>query len=82
MASPCKISQKQREAIMADEIPFCTTIKRNESLSDLIKTGIPYTESSIAKLVQLSTSAEYNEAIFMDDWFRPAGAFRNGWGPS
>ncbi|GLU56478.1 hypothetical protein Dfri01_59390 [Dyadobacter frigoris] len=80
MASASKISPIQSKKIISYERAFATTIKRNESFSDLVERGVPYqqiTESSAMK----ATSKIYSGAIFTNNWSIPAGAYGSGCGP-
>lgn len=78
-ASAFAISPVQGEVISQYEAEFGTTIKRKESLAEYIATGTPYEMDSAT--VALATSEDYNEAIFVDDWVLPSGAFGEGCGP-
>ena len=60
---------------------FQYTIKRKLSLDDYIKTGKPYPGLKDKKLIQLATSLNYTENIFIEKWILPSGAFGENIGP-
>lgn len=76
LISPCKSKVLQNY-----EQDFGVTLKRNESIGDLIQKGKPY-ESITEKLVSISTSKKYTGEIFTQNWTLPSGAFGQSCGPS
>jgi 3'-phosphoadenosine 5'-phosphosulfate sulfotransferase (PAPS reductase)/FAD synthetase len=79
--SAYQISPQQGDEIIKYEKEFGCTIKRNESVSDLIARGKPYPGLSNTELVQVARSKHYTLPIFCDPWVLPAGAFGKGCGP-
>lgn len=80
--SAYEICPEQGDQIMAYEKQFGVTIKRNQSVADLIKEGTPYPETSNKELVKIARSKSYNLPIFVDRWVMPSGAYRKGCGPT
>lgn len=76
--SPCKSKKLQKY-----ESGFGTTLKRKESLAELISKGTPYqTAFSMPELIRLATSTEYYGEVFTDNWMLPSGAFGESCGPT
>lgn len=80
-ASAYFVSSEQGDEFIKIENDFGVTMKRNISLVDLINKGNVY-ESVSPDLVDLATSYDYNESIFMKDWILPSGAYGESCGPS
>jgi 3'-phosphoadenosine 5'-phosphosulfate sulfotransferase (PAPS reductase)/FAD synthetase len=80
-ASAYFVSSTQGDEFIKIENDFGTTMKRNISLVDLINKGNVY-ESVSPDLVDLATSYDYNESIFMENWILPSGAYGESCGPS
>lgn len=76
LISPCKSKVLQNY-----EQDFGVTLKRTESIGDLIQKGTPY-ESITEGLVKISTSKNYTGDIFTQNWILPSGAFGQSCGPS
>jgi len=71
------------EIVAAYEDMFRVTIKRNESLRQLVEKGIAYKEANNPQLIALAMSEDYSLEILMgDQWILPAGAFGELVGPS
>lgn len=69
------------EPIANYEREFKVTIHRTRSVDEQADRGIPYPCSF--EMLQIATSTEYNEPIFVENWKLPAGAFKdNGCGPT
>ena len=79
--SAYQISPQQGEEIIKYEKEFGCTIKRNESVTDLIRKGNPYPGLSNSELVEIARGKTYTLPIFIDTWTLPAGAFGKGCGP-
>jgi len=80
-ASSNFISPKKSKLLQCYEKDFGVTLKRNESISQLISKGVPY-NSINTDLIELSTSKEYFGEIFTENWILPSGAFGKSCGPS
>ena len=79
VVSPCGIQK-----IIDYEKDFGKTIKRKQSIEELIKEGKPYV-SMTDDLINLARSEEYTIPIIMNDgeaWVLPAGAFGDNCGPT
>jgi 3'-phosphoadenosine 5'-phosphosulfate sulfotransferase (PAPS reductase)/FAD synthetase len=76
------ISPMQGRMIIGYEREFKTTIKRDQSVPELIETGKPYEGAYDSQLVKLATSYQYNGEIFTDDWVLPRGAYGENFGPN
>lgn len=82
MASAFRCAPEAGEKIMMYEGSFGVTIKRNQSLREVIDAGTPYAAIT-EELVKISNSSEYELDIIMNEnWILPAGAFGNGCGPA
>ena len=82
-ASACHISPRQGQTLIDLEHEFGVTIKRNQSIPDLVATGTPY--QAITKnpaLVAQATSTHYQRPIIARQWQLPAGAYKESCGPS
>lgn len=80
-ASANKVAPGMSNAIIQYEENFGVTIKRNQSLVQLIMSGKPY-ESITPYLVSIAMSKVYDGNIITDNWFLPAGAYGEGCGPT
>ena len=80
------ISPDQGDQVIGYEKQFGCTIKRNESIPELIAKGKVYPAiEENQHLVAIARSTSYTLDIIMDDseeWILPAGAFKEGCGPS
>jgi 3'-phosphoadenosine 5'-phosphosulfate sulfotransferase (PAPS reductase)/FAD synthetase len=79
-ASLHKINPKQVDTIADYEEGFGVTIKRKESVRELVAKGKPY-ESMQSGDIKDALSEEYKHEIFMGHWMLPAGAFGESCGP-
>jgi 3'-phosphoadenosine 5'-phosphosulfate sulfotransferase (PAPS reductase)/FAD synthetase len=79
-ASLFKINPKQVDKIADYEESFGVTIKRKESVRELVAKGTPYTTMQ-EKDIADALSEEYTCEIFMEKWILPAGAFGESCGP-
>ncbi len=79
-ASLYRINPGQISRIMDYEDEFGVTIKRNKSIRQLIKEGIPYSTMK-PEDIRDALSEEYTRPIYMNDWYLPAGAFGESCGP-
>lgn len=68
------------ERIANYEQEFKVTIHRSKSVSELADQGTSYPCSF--EMLQIATSREYNEPIFVENWKLPAGAFKECGGPT
>lgn len=80
-ASAAKVSPVIATTMCSLEDSFGHTMKRGVSLRSLMAKGSPYGEIT-NDLILVATSRKYELPITMEDWFLPAGAFREGCGPS
>lgn len=69
------------EEIACYEEEFGVTIQRNRSVRELAAMGKPYPVEDPA-IVELALSEEYTEAIIVETWTHPAGAFGESAGPT
>lgn len=81
-ASAFAISPVQGKQIAAYETNFDCTIKRKESVYDLVRKGKPYEGLKDNNLISQATSNGYTEEIFMEDWILPLGAYGESCGPT
>ena len=79
-ASLAKINPEQVEKIALYEDSFGVTIKRKESVRELVEKGTPY-DSMKPDDIKDALSDEYKKPIFMKKWILPAGAFGESCGP-
>jgi hypothetical protein len=81
-ASAYKIDPEGTQEIANYEREFGVTIKRKESVEDLVAKGSPYAEITPER-ASLSMSKEYPHDIIMPEgtWVLPAGAFGESCGP-
>ena len=66
------------------EKEFEVTIKRNDSVEDLVERGTPY-KAITKKLAKLAMSRAYTKEIILpkgEKWVLPAGAFGESCGPT
>lgn len=80
-ASGYRISPDQGDTLIGYEKQFGVTMKRKESLVDLIGRGTPY-DAITEELIALATGYTYFESILMDNWVLPAGAYGESCGPT
>lgn len=82
-ASSFALSPSQGETLANLEERFRSTIKRDVSLTELIKKGVPY--EGITKYPGKALQAisyEYNDPIFTTGWELPGGAYGKSLGPT
>lgn len=79
-ASLYLINPLQVETIADYEDSFGVTIKRKETVRELVSKGIPYPNMK-ADDIQDALSEEYIHEIFMNHWYLPEGAFGESCGP-
>jgi 3'-phosphoadenosine 5'-phosphosulfate sulfotransferase (PAPS reductase)/FAD synthetase len=79
-SSAYRISPAQGDTLVEYEESFGVTMKRKESLPDLIGRGTPY-DAITEELIALATGYTYFESIIMDKWELPAGAYGESCGP-
>src|SRR5690606_30134009 len=79
-ASLAKINPEQVEKIAQYEEKFGVTIKRKESVRDLVAKGTPYA-SMTKQDIDDALAEEFKKEIIMDKWILPAGAFGESCGP-
>ena len=80
-ASAAKVSPCGIQNIIKYEKLFGKTIKRKESVEELISKGTPY-ESMTEELLVIARGEEYSLDIIMsEEWILPAGAFGESCGP-
>lgn len=79
-ASAYHISPQIGDRLISYESEFGVTLKRKESLPELIDKGTVY-PSVTEELIALATGYTYLENIIMEDWFLPAGAYGESCGP-
>lgn len=79
-ASLNKINPAQVEKVANYEDSFGITIKRKESVRELVAKGTPYA-SMKKEDIQDALSHEFSKEIFMENWILPAGAFGESCGP-
>lgn len=82
-ASAAVVSPCGSKKISDYESKFGTTIKRKESVPDLIAKGQPY-EAITPELLKIARSEEYSLPVVMTEsetWVLPAGAFGESCGP-
>ena len=63
------------------EKQFGVTIKRKESVEQLVNSGTPY-KGMKAEIIKLALSNSYSENIILNKWQLPAGAFGENAGPT
>jgi len=82
-ASAYKIDPEGTMEVSNYEKEFGCTIKRKDSVDDLLEKGTPYADITPER-ARLSMSRVYPHAIIMEDgtWVMPAGAFGESCGPS
>lgn len=80
-ASANFIAPQMGNSIIQHEEEFGVTIKRKQSLVQVIMAGKPY-EAITPQLVSLAMNKDYRGQITNNDWFLPAGAFGEGCGPN
>lgn len=82
-ASAQKVSPGVFSEIVNDERQMGVTMKRDRDLISLVQSGMPY-KSISQDLIALATSEIYNQPIRIqpDKWELPAGAFKEGCGPT
>jgi len=81
-ATAFQISPEIGQEIADYEVQFGTTIKRNDSVLDLVEKGTAY-GAATKELMVISTSRDYNFGIVtQDEWELPSGAYGEGCGPS
>jgi len=78
-ASAYKISPKIGDSLIELEESFGVTLKRKQTLKELIDQGTPYDMSQ--EDVKVALNLQYTEEIFMDEWVLPKGAFGESCGP-
>jgi len=78
-ATAAAISPSKAEILINYEKGFGVTMKRTESLSELISKGVPY-QFLTPELIAAATSTIYYLPIFTDVWQLPPGAFGEGCG--
>jgi 3'-phosphoadenosine 5'-phosphosulfate sulfotransferase (PAPS reductase)/FAD synthetase len=79
-ASLAKINPEQVEKIAQYEENFGVTIKRKESVRELVAKGTPYASMEPEDIKDALTE-EFHKPIFMEKWILPAGAFGESCGP-
>lgn len=79
-ASLNKLDKGQADTIIDYEKEFGVTIKRKDSVEQLIIDGTPYDMDP--EIMKLGLSEEYYAPIFVNDWTLPKGAFGENVGPS
>ena len=80
-ASLAKICPKKVERVANFEAEFGVTIKRKESVPELVAKGVPYEMAE--EDVKDATSETYERDIVMEEeWVLPAGAYGESCGPS
>lgn len=72
-ASLYEIARSMVERIINYEIRFNTTIKRDISVAEMVKIGIPYTMDPDD--IKLAMSHKYYDKIIVEEWLLPQGAF-------
>lgn len=80
-ASSARVAPDQVNRIAALEQSFGRTIKRKESVPDMVAQGVPY-PAITPELSSISQMTTYPLPIIMDPWELPAGAFGDGCGPT
>lgn len=80
-ASLAKINPAQVEKIAAYEKDFGFTIHRSISVPQLIAKGTPYSTIT-ERMTKVALGEEYHEAVVLDVWSLPAGAFGENAGPT
>lgn len=78
-ASAFEISPEQGKILVDYENDFGVTMKRGMSLAELVKKGSSYRMGRA--MIDLALSVDYNEDIFMENWYLPAGAYGDSCGP-
>lgn len=76
-ASAYTIAPEQGQVLIDLEKDFGVTLKRTESLSDLISRGIPY-----ETIDTVPDTSQYTGKILTDHWVLPAGAYGDSCGPT
>lgn len=76
------INRPQFDRLAAYEREFGRTMKRTEALPVLADRGRPYPASQRAADVEAALSDDWTEAIILEEWTLPAGAFGDGCGPT
>lgn len=79
-ASLNKINPAQVEKVANYEESFGITIKRKESVRELVAKGTPYA-SMKSEDIQDALNHEFIKEVFMENWTLPAGAFGESCGP-
>ena len=82
-ASARVVSEKGFDRISTYEQKFGKTIKRKESVAELVCKGKPY-DAMTQKLIDIARGDKYTLPIIMEDdenWVLPAGAFGDSCGP-
>lgn len=74
------LDPKKIEKLSAYEESFGITIKRKESLKELIKKGTIYAMDE--NYIAIALSEEWTIPIVTDNWTLPIGAYKKGCGPS
>lgn len=81
--SAATLSPEQAEEICQLEEAFGVTIKRKESMRELLAKGTPYPALRDAFTATLAVSKEYTLPVYNPNWTLPAGAFsKESCGPS
>ena len=79
-ASAFAVSPSKAETLVELEADFGYTMKRNETLLELVAKGKVY-ESMNKDLISIATSEIYTLPIFTNNWILPAGAYGESCGP-
>jgi hypothetical protein len=74
------VSPSKAETLVELEADFGYTMKRNETLLELVAKGKVY-ESMNKDLISIATSEIYTLPIFTNNWILPAGAYGESCGP-
>lgn len=82
MLSAFLIQPEEGTMIGQYEDQFGVTIKRKKSFTDLLMEGTEYEAMAGNRNVNLIRNTYYNESIFMDHWYQPAGAYGESCGPN
>lgn len=80
-ASAYSISPEPGNKIIDYENQFGFTIKRKETLLELINKGSVYSDMD-DQIIALATGYTYFESIFIDNWILPKGAYGESCGPT
>lgn len=79
-ATAAKVSPERFWNLADYETLFGVTIKRKESLADLVAKGTVY-EAFTEEMAEVANSDTYSLPVIMEEWILPAGAFAESCGP-